>query len=369
MTLLKPVNLSLGSTYAQADAAGRDNGVSPTFDVPVELGCKILPPGVYTWQGTAGLMPGLAGTLTLDAEGDSNAVWIFRIDGISTSAGSKVEIINGGLPANVFWGMRGEVTLGAGSTMIGHMVNSGGVTLAEGATLIGNILIGGTPKLGAGSTVIGWIRSGGGISKSPTSIIVISPPPPLAAVTQDIASSAVLNTNGVCATNTFPLGHSGTHFAEGPGFDFYVSPERLMDLYDGETVTIAFTIGSACGSKWKAFLNEKEVADIALVAKCDCEIVGLNSQTTITVDWSSPRALTWGSNTFRLEMASDSEDCYGGQDCTNGFVSFYPSNDIIASVTIGERDEDWLCSDDVDYCSDWKDGECFKNPECKCLIF
>src|SRR5687768_10791063 len=88
---------------AYNDAAGR----TPFTNVPVELGGTTLFAGVYrspTMQ--------ITGTLTLDAQGDPNAVFIFQAGStLITAANSSVSLINGALPCNVFWQVGSSATL------------------------------------------------------------------------------------------------------------------------------------------------------------------------------------------------------------------------------------------------------------------
>ncbi|WP_231893935.1 ice-binding family protein, partial [Rhodococcus sp. EPR-279] len=77
------------------DAAGRPGATS----TGVELGGQTLLAGLYG-SGTFGL----TGTLTLDAQGNSNAVFIFQAAStLITASDSSVSLINGANPCNVFW--------------------------------------------------------------------------------------------------------------------------------------------------------------------------------------------------------------------------------------------------------------------------
>ena len=65
-----------------------------------DLGGKTLVPGVYCFSSSAQL----TGTLTLDAGGDSNAVWVFKtVSTLTTASSSSVQLTNGGQACNVFW--------------------------------------------------------------------------------------------------------------------------------------------------------------------------------------------------------------------------------------------------------------------------
>ncbi|MDQ3575125.1 MAG: ice-binding family protein, partial [Actinomycetota bacterium] len=84
-------------TVAYNGAAGR----APTVTYPGvrDLGGETLPPGVYRADAFA-----ITGTLTLDAQGDPNAVWIFQAGStLITAPNSRVALINGAQPCNVFW--------------------------------------------------------------------------------------------------------------------------------------------------------------------------------------------------------------------------------------------------------------------------
>ena len=98
---------------------------------------ETLPAGVYTFAG-AGTA---AGILTLDAAGDPNAVFIFRIGGaFSTTAGTTVILKNGASSCNVFWVVEGAIGLGASTTMKGMLMAHGGaVALGASSNLEGRM--------------------------------------------------------------------------------------------------------------------------------------------------------------------------------------------------------------------------------------
>jgi Ice-binding-like len=129
-----PVALQAQSdlTTAYLDAAGR----TPFTSVPVELGGRTLNPGVY-----AGGKLGLTGTLTLDAGGDPNAVFIFKAAStLITGPGSRVNLINGATSCNVFWQLTSSATLGAGSSFRGTIMALTSISLKAGATVDGRVL-------------------------------------------------------------------------------------------------------------------------------------------------------------------------------------------------------------------------------------
>ena len=95
---------------------------------------QILTPDVYC----LGAASSLVGELILDAEGDPNATFIFKIDGaLSTATLSSVTLINGASLCNVYWQVKGQFEQGAGSTFRGTVVANGAIILLEGAALYG----------------------------------------------------------------------------------------------------------------------------------------------------------------------------------------------------------------------------------------
>ncbi len=126
---------------AYTDLANRPCAVPPvsplTNPVASPIGAVTLPPGVYCFQTDGEL----TGTLTLDANDDPNAVWIFRGGGALTAdADSSIVLSRGAHAGNVFWQTGGSATLGARSTFVGTILASGNITLNHGASLYGRAL-------------------------------------------------------------------------------------------------------------------------------------------------------------------------------------------------------------------------------------
>ena len=75
------------------------------------------------------------GTITLDADGDSSAVFVFQVGAaLSSAAASKVVLTDGALANNVFWQVVGAVSLGAGAKFVGTFLGAGAITFGDGAS-------------------------------------------------------------------------------------------------------------------------------------------------------------------------------------------------------------------------------------------
>lgn len=102
-----------------------------------DLGGKTLTSGVYCFSSSAQL----TGTLTLNAQGNANAVFVFKIGStLTTASGSSVVVSNGGSPCNVFWQVGSSATLGTTTSLGGNILALTSITLNTGASVTGRTL-------------------------------------------------------------------------------------------------------------------------------------------------------------------------------------------------------------------------------------
>jgi ice-binding like protein/Big-like domain-containing protein len=124
----------LDLTTAYLYAAGLPGGAV----LPGNLSGLTFPPGLYTNSSTVMLT---AGNVTLDAQGNANAVFIFQVGSTLTTIGSTKVILAGGAQAkNVFWQVASSATLGTNSVFEGTILSLQSITLDTGATLTGRAL-------------------------------------------------------------------------------------------------------------------------------------------------------------------------------------------------------------------------------------
>lgn len=121
------------TTTAYDDAAGR----TPASSVSGDLGGSVLAPGVYKSSSSLGL----TGDVTLDAQGDAGAVFIFQVSSaLTTASSSRVLLANGADACNVFWQIGSSATLGTNSSFKGTILALTSITLNTGATVDGRTL-------------------------------------------------------------------------------------------------------------------------------------------------------------------------------------------------------------------------------------
>ena len=103
----------------------------------LDLGGMTLTPGVYCFSSSAQL----TGTLTLNAQGNPDAVFVFQIGStLTTASASSVLLINGGSPCGVFWQVGSSATLGTGTSLLGSIVALTSITLNTGTSVSGRVL-------------------------------------------------------------------------------------------------------------------------------------------------------------------------------------------------------------------------------------
>jgi len=122
-------------TTAYNDAAGR---TLCAVSVAGNLGGQTLTPGLY--KSTSSLEIS-SGDLTLDAQGDATAVFIFQMAStLTTTSGRQVILSGSAKSTNVFWQVGSSATLGSTSAFQGTVMADQAVTMSTGATLNGRVL-------------------------------------------------------------------------------------------------------------------------------------------------------------------------------------------------------------------------------------
>jgi hypothetical protein len=113
-------------------------GLPSNGNLAAELGGTTIFPGVYHNASSVGIT---IGNLTLDAQGDPNATWVFQI-GSSLTVGDPVGpqtrsviLINGAQAGNVYWAVGGLpgaiINYGGGGTMVGTIISQPGITVSS----------------------------------------------------------------------------------------------------------------------------------------------------------------------------------------------------------------------------------------------
>jgi len=112
------------------------------ISLPGQLGGLTLAPGLYSNSSTSGISGTEAnGILTLDAQGNANAVWIFQMGStLTTDPATSIVLAGGAQAKNIFWIVGTSATLGTNSVFYGNILADQAITLTTGAVLNGRAL-------------------------------------------------------------------------------------------------------------------------------------------------------------------------------------------------------------------------------------
>jgi len=121
-------------TAAYVDATSRPVGTTVN-----DITGMTLAPGVYTSDSTMSVAVG--GTVTLDGEGDDDAVFIFQIgSSLTVNNSAQVLLTNGAQAKNVFWAVFASSTLGTDVSFVGNILAGASNSVETGSVVLGRLL-------------------------------------------------------------------------------------------------------------------------------------------------------------------------------------------------------------------------------------
>lgn len=134
-TDIAAANAKSALTVAYNDLAGRT--LAPV-DVSGNLGGMTLSPGLYKSGSSVEIS---SGDLTLDAKGNSNAIFIFQVaTTLEVSTGRQVLLIGGAKASNVYWQIGTSATINANAVFKGSILADQSIAAKTGANIEGRLL-------------------------------------------------------------------------------------------------------------------------------------------------------------------------------------------------------------------------------------
>ena len=146
------------AAFNSLSPASRPGGIDPGAG---QLGALVLAPGTYKAALGSFLITGT--DLTLDGQGDSNAVWVFQMASTLTVGGPgaprNVILVNGAQAKNVFWyvGSAATINPAGGGTMVGTIIASAGVAFSTPGNAAITTLNGRALALNASVTMVNTV--------------------------------------------------------------------------------------------------------------------------------------------------------------------------------------------------------------------
>ena len=139
---------TLNRNNAAAATALSDLETAQTADGSVACGTVLgttivngqsFTPGVYC--SGAATTTNAGSTITFNAQGAANAIFIVKIDGaLTAAAGTHIVLANNARAANIYWFVNGEVTVADNSTFTGTIIADGEISFAGSSSLNGRAL-------------------------------------------------------------------------------------------------------------------------------------------------------------------------------------------------------------------------------------
>ncbi len=117
------------------------NTSTTPFLVSGDMGGRTITPGIYKSNSSLMIQNG---SLTLNGQGDINAVWIFQIGSSFTTvggAGGNIILTNGAQAKNIYWQVGSSATIGDNTLFSGNILALTSITMNSNARATGRMLV------------------------------------------------------------------------------------------------------------------------------------------------------------------------------------------------------------------------------------
>ncbi|CAN1501904.1 Ice-binding protein [Flavobacteriaceae bacterium] len=249
---------------------------------------EILLPGVYSTSAALSV----AGVLTLDGGGNSNALFILRsVGAINTAAGTSIVLTNGASASNIFWIAEGAAAIGAGTIMKGTLLAHGGaVAMGAGGDLVGHMFsTGGAIAFGPGTAITSPISSYVDFGVLNSFII--------------FTSAGALGGTGI----SHITGNLATDFGLITGFDTAIIDGSIYEPGVGtitNTVTTPPITASNATTTFGVYQNGNLIANSSKIKNAALNATDISLQAIATVAAGQPIDIRWKVETGTTTLAN-----------------------------------------------------------------
>lgn len=232
---------------------------------------EIVSPGIYQIGGAGSI----AGILKLDAGGNPNALFVFKITGaFDTGASVQVQLLNGASAANVFWISDGAIGLGASTIMKGTMISRGSaIAVGAGCNVEGRMF-----------TTAGAIGFGPGTATVPTGSSLID---------LGILNSFSMFTTGGSIGNTglsYISGNIGTNSGAITSFGDKAPNSNANGYVDG---SVFLPESKSSKATFSIYQNGIQIPSSVRTRTSTVDTVDVSLQTLATVAAGQPIEVRW----------------------------------------------------------------------------
>ena len=234
----------INAAYNSISPASRPGGIDPGAG---QLGGLTLTPGIY--KSASAIFYITAGDLTLDGQGDPNALWIFQMSAGLTvgSPGYPRSVIlkNGASAKNVYWYVGSAATINGtgGGVMVGTIITSAGVTFSTTGNAVQTVLNGRALSLNASITMTNvTINVPNTLSGSSGSVEGIASIIPSAGV-MNINNNLIYDLQNTATSSTAVVGIECIH--NGNANTATLSKNRIFNLKNPNGTATAFVSAMA----------------------------------------------------------------------------------------------------------------------------
>jgi hypothetical protein len=248
-------------------------------------------PGVYSFITAASI----TGTLTLDAQGDHNAIFIFKVGGaFAVGAATTMILENGAEARNIFWVSQGSPSIGAACIFKGNIIaHAGAGSIAASTNIDGRMF-----------TMIGALTFGPSIASIPSGISPINLRSlynfSLFTNDGDITNTATSSITGDLGSNSGEINGLETSIVNGSLF----IPSTVIIPTSPITSTVIIDNNNKVKATFSIYQNNILIPSSVKMLISNASAANISLQAIATVDGNQPIEVRWKTGLDTLTMGN-----------------------------------------------------------------
>jgi hypothetical protein len=279
--------LDLQSAYEELMAIP----VTDATHVPAMGSGETIFPGVYSFTAAASI----AGTLTLDAKGDSNAVFIFKVGGaFAVGAATTIVLANGAESRNIFWVSEGSPGIGAACIIKGTLIAKAGAgSIGAGTDLEGRMF-----------SIAGALTFGPSIVKVPLGVSPIN--------LRSLSNFALFTSNGGVSNTADSVitGNIGTNLGVVMGLEISTvtgsiyTPTTPIIKIEPVTTTTYFDNNHKVQANFGIYQNNVLIPSSVKTLVSTASAASISLQAIATIEDGQPIEVRWNTGSDKITVGN-----------------------------------------------------------------